>query len=399
MLHGGNGQMAGKKTSVIAEMINDNIDVQYDEFSNEINIMKGKVFVNENVEIEPGRMTDNKAILLQTLLERKYDIALTNSKLYESIAMAASQNVYSSAYDWIESKQWDGKPRLWDIANKVFGNDNPDMNKAVGIWILNLVNGAYGGDTGKFQYSLDIIGQQGTGKTTFLKRLGDSYYTDQFMSFTQKDSFEVMLKNLVINDDEMQVTEISREKAFKKFVSTSEFTYRPAYGRNPLVKSRHFVIARTTNDYEYLTDVGGNRRIIPLIVNKKMIVTPAFSLSDDWFENVLGEAKEYYIKQDASVAHVNNEMGRINFDAINSNLNVYAEIDDAILDVVANDYFGVERIPVTGLQTNVEQYLYNNMIEYDSRKLKKMINDVMNREDYIKKPVWVNGKSVRAYVK
>lgn len=158
-----------------------------------------------------------------------------------------------------------------------------------------------------------------------------------------------MLKNLVINDDEMQVTEISREKAFKKFVSTSEFTYRPAYGRNPLVKSRHFVIARTTNDYEYLTDVGGNRRIIPLIVNKNRIKTPAFTLPDNWFENLLGEAKEYYIKNNADIEKINQQMKLISFDEINSNLNVYAEIDDAILEVVAHDYVGAERIPVTDL--------------------------------------------------
>lgn len=391
--------MAGKKTSVIAEMINDNLDIRYDEFSNEINIMKDTSFNDQQVMIEAGRMTDNKAILLQTMLERKYDFPLTSSRLYEAIMMAASQNVYSSAFNWIESKDWDGKPRLWDIATKVFGNTSTELNKAIGIWIVNLVNGAYGGDTGKFQYSLDIIGQQGTGKTTFLKRLGGQYYTDQFMNFTNKDSFEVMLKNLVINDDEMQVTEISREKAFKKFVSTSEFTYRPAYGRNPLVKSRHFVIARTTNDYEYLTDVGGNRRIIPLIVNKQQIKTPAFSLSNDWFENVLGEAKEYYIEKSADISVVNKEMQSISFESINSNLNVYAEIDDAILEVVKSVYYDAERIPVTAFQKEVEQYLYNNMIDYDSRKIKKMINDVMTREGYLKKVAKINGKSIRAYIK
>ena len=391
--------MAGKKTSVIAEMINDNLDIRYDEFSNEINIMKDTSFNDQQVMIEAGRMTDNKAILLQTMLERKYDFPLTSSRLYEAIMMAASQNVYSSAFNWIESKDWDGKPRLWDIATKVFGNTSIELNKAIGIWIVNLVNGAYGGDTGKFQYSLDIIGQQGTGKTTFLKRLGGQYYTDQFMNFTNKDSFEVMLKNLVINDDEMQVTEISREKAFKKFVSTSEFTYRPAYGRNPLVKSRHFVIARTTNDYEYLTDVGGNRRIIPLIVNKQQIKTPAFSLSDDWFENVLGEAKEYYIEKSADISVVNKKMQSISFESINSNLNIYAEIDDAILEVVKSVYYDAERIPVTAFQKEVEQYLYNNMIDYNSYKIKKMINDVMTREGYLKKPVLINRKTIRAYVK
>lgn len=389
--------MGAKKTTVIAEMINDNLDVRYDEFINEINIKSD--FSKEEVMIDHGRMTDNKAILIQTFLERKYDVALTNSKVNEAIAMASTQNTYSSAYDWIEAKEWDGKPRLWSIAKNVFGNDDEHINQAVGIWIVNLVAGAYSVATGKFQYSLDIIGQQGTGKTTFLKRLGQNYYTDQFMSYTSKDSFEVMLKNLLINDDEMQVTEISREKAFKKFVSTSEFTYRPAYGRNPLIKSRHFVIARTTNDYEYLTDMGGNRRIIPLIVNKGEIKQRAFELPDSWYENVLGEAKAYYVKNDADIDRINKAMYQHDFEQINSNLNVNSEIDDAIMHVKDTEYVGQDRIPVSQFTNNVELYCYSNQIDCDNRALKRNIMTVMTREGYVKKAAKVEGHTVRSFVK
>lgn len=389
--------MGVKKTTVIAEMINDNLKLRYDEFVNEINIKTD--FAKEEVQIEAGRLTDNKVLLIQTFLERKYDIALTNAKVNEAINMAATQNTYSSAYDWIESKTWDGKKRLWNIASDVFGNNDRGINKALAIWIINLVAGAYGTATGKFQYSLDIIGQQGTGKTTFLKRLGQDYYTDQFMTFTSKDSFEVMLKNLLINDDEMQVTEISREKAFKKFVSTSEFTYRPAYGRNPIIKQRHFVIARTTNDYEYLTDMGGNRRIIPLIVNKNEIKTPAFELPDDWFENVLGEAKDYYIKKNADISLINKKMLGSDFEQINSNLNVNSEIDDAIMVVKEDKFKDEDRIPISDFKKAVDFYLYSYAIEYDQRNLKRNIMTVMSREGYVKKVAKLNGEPVRCYVK
>ena len=389
--------MGAKKTTVIAEMINDNLKLRYDEFVNEINIKTD--FAKEEVQIEAGRLTDNKVLLIQTFLERKYDIALTNAKVNEAINMAATQNTYSSAYDWIESKTWDGRKRLWNIASDVFGNNDRGINKALAIWIINLVAGAYGTATGKFQYSLDIIGQQGTGKTTFLKRLGQDYYTDQFMTFTSKDSFEVMLKNLLINDDEMQVTEISREKAFKKFVSTSEFTYRPAYGRNPIIKQRHFVIARTTNDYEYLTDMGGNRRIIPLIVNKNEIKTPAFELPDDWFENVLGEAKDYYIKKNADISLINKKMLGSDFEQINSNLNVNSEIDDAIMVVKEDKFKDEDRIPISDFKKAVDFYLYSYAIEYDQRNLKRNIMTVMSREGYVKKVAKLNGEPVRCYVK
>ncbi|ORI39655.1 VapE domain-containing protein [Leuconostoc mesenteroides] len=386
------------KTTVLAETIHDNIDIQFDEFLNEIFIKKD--VAGQEVLIEAGRLTDSKVFLIQAFLERKYDMSLTQSKLYDAISMTASQHVFSSVYDWIESKSWDGKKRLWDIGSKVFGVDDPAVNRAIGIWIINLVGGAYGVDTGKFQYTLDIIGNQGTGKTSFLKRLGDIYYTDQFMSFTKKDDFEIMMKNLIVNDDEMQVTEFSKDKIFKKFVSTSEFSYRPAYGRNNITKKRHFVIARTTNDSSYLTDIGGNRRIIPVILNDAKIKTPAYELTDDWYENVLGEAKEYYIDHAINtIDDINQEMNTIRFDNVTDNLNIFAEVNDTIMNVLDTQYIGIEKIKVTDFVKDVENELYNNMIEYNPKIIKSQINMVMQREQYTKKLVKANGKTFRAYQK
>lgn len=386
------------KTTVLAETIHDNIDIQFDEFLNEIFIKKD--VAGQEVLIEAGRLTDSKVFLIQAFLERKYDMSLTQSKLYDAISMTASQHVFSSVYDWIESKSWDGGKRLWDIGSKVFGVDDPAVNRAIGIWIINLVGGAYGVDTGKFQYTLDIIGNQGTGKTSFLKRLGDIYYTDQFMSFTKKDDFEIMMKNLIVNDDEMQVTEFSKDKIFKKFVSTSEFSYRPAYGRNNITKKRHFVIARTTNDSSYLTDIGGNRRIIPVILNDAKIKTPAYELTDDWYENVLGEAKEYYIDHAIdTIDDINQEMNTISFAKVTDNLNIFAEVNDTIMNVLDTQYFGIEKIKVTDFVKDVENELYNNMIEYNPKIIKSQINMVMQREQYTKKLVKANGKTFRAYQK
>ncbi|WP_273752845.1 VapE domain-containing protein [Leuconostoc mesenteroides] len=386
------------KTTVLAETIHDNIDIQFDEFLNEIFIKKD--VAGQEVLIEAGRLTDSKVFLIQAFLERKYDMSLTQSKLYDAISMTASQHVFSSVYDWIESKSWDGGKRLWDIGSKVFGVDDPAVNRAIGIWVINLVGGAYGVDTGKFQYTLDIIGNQGTGKTSFLKRLGDIYYTDQFMSFTKKDDFEIMMKNLIVNDDEMQVTEFSKDKIFKKFVSTSEFSYRPAYGRNNVTKKRHFVIARTTNDSSYLTDIGGNRRIIPVILNDAKIKTPAYELTDDWYENVLGEAKEYYIDHAINtIDDINQEMNTISFAKVTDNLNIFAEVNDTIMNVLDTQYFGIEKIKVTDFVKDVENELYNNMIEYNPKLIKNQINMVMQREQYTKKLVKANGKTFRAYQK
>lgn len=386
------------KTTVLAETIHDNIDIRFDEFLNEIFIKKD--VSGQEVLIEAGRLTDSKMFLIQAFMERKYDMSITQAKLYDAVSMTASQNVFSSVFDWIESKTWDNKKRLWSIGKKVFGISDPSINKAIGIWIVNLIGGAYGVDTGKFQYTLDIIGNQGTGKTSFLKRLGDIYYTDQFMSFTKKDDFEIMMKNLIVNDDEMQVTEFSKDKIFKKFVSTSEFSYRPAYGRNNVTKKRHFVIARTTNDSSYLTDIGGNRRIIPVILNQANIETPAYELPDSWYENVLGEAKDYYTENAIeTIDDINVEMDNISFTNVTDNLNIFAEVNDTIMDVLESQYYGVDKIKVTDFVKDVESELYNGMIDYNPKIIKNQINMVMQRENFVKQAAKIKGKTIRAYVK
>ncbi|KAA8369821.1 hypothetical protein FE414_07230 [Leuconostoc carnosum] len=386
------------KTTVLAETIHDNIDIRFDEFLNEIFIKKD--VSGQEVLIEAGRLTDSKMFLIQAFMERKYDMSITQAKLYDAVSMTASQNVFSSVFDWIESKTWDNKKRLWSIGKKVFGISDPSINKAIGIWIVNLIGGAYGVDTGKFQYTLDIIGNQGTGKTSFLKRLGDIYYTDQFMSFTKKDDFEIMMKNLIVNDDEMQVTEFSKDKIFKKFVSTSEFSYRPAYGRNNVTKKRHFVIARTTNDSSYLTDIGGNRRIIPVILNQANIETPAYELPDSWYENVLGEAKDYYTEHAIeTIDDINVEMDNISFTNVTDNLNIFAEVNDTIMDVLESQYYGVDKIKVTDFIKDVESELYNGMIDYNPKIIKNQINMVMQRENFVKQAAKIKGKTIRAYVK
>ncbi|MCJ2160513.1 hypothetical protein, partial [Leuconostoc mesenteroides] len=59
----------------------------------------------------------------------------------------------------------------------------------------------------------------------------------------------------------------------------------------------------------------------------------------------------------------------------------------------------IEKIKVTDFVKDVENELYNNMIEYNPKLIKNQINMVMQREQYTKKLVKANGKTFRAYQK
>ncbi|GIC70277.1 VapE domain-containing protein [Fructobacillus tropaeoli] len=396
--------MAKIRNVELAEIIKNYISLGFDEFRSNCYILKDFHDEDERIRLSKGQVVDDMVIAdITKFLEIEKNNNYKTDQVQTAILFASRDNVFSSSKVWIESKKWDKKPRLWTIGETVFGNTDSSINRAIGIWIINLVSGAYGFNTGEFQYTLDIIGNQGTGKTEFLKRLGGQYYTDQMISFTKKDDFTIMASSLLVNDDEMQATfELpakNRDRIFKKFVSTNEFTYRAPYGRTNMTQKRHFVIARTTNDSSYLTDLGGNRRIIPVIVNDQNIQKHSFELPDSWYENVLAEARDYYSENlGKALNEINKEMSKMNFEEITDNLNVFSEIDDGITTVLNSNYKNIKRIGITELSQTVEQYLYNHMIDYQSKELKNQIQMVMQREGFEKKPVYFNGKTVRCFV-
>ncbi|WP_273708638.1 hypothetical protein, partial [Leuconostoc mesenteroides] len=83
-------------------------------------------------------------------------------------------------------------------------------------------------------------------------------------------------------------------------------------------------------------------------------------------ENVLGEAKEYYIDYAINtIDDINQEMNTISFAKVTDNLNIFAEVNDTIMNVLDTQYFGIEKIKVTDFVKDVENELYNNMIEYN----------------------------------
>lgn len=389
---------------MLAEIIKNYITLGFDEFRSNCYILEDFHDKNDRITLSKGQTVDDMVIAdITKFLEIEKETNYSIEQVQTAILFASRDNVFSSAKVWIESKKWDKKPRLWTIGEDVFGNTDPSINRAIGIWIINLVSGAYGFNTGEFQYTLDIIGNQGTGKTEFLKRIGGPYYTDQMISFTKKDDFTIMASSLLVNDDEMQATfELAaknRDRIFKKFVSTNKFTYRAPYGRTNMTQKRHFVIARTTNDSSYLTDLGGNRRVIPVIVNEQNIQKNSFELPDSWYENVLAEARDYYSENlGKSVNEINNEMSKIDFAEITDNLNVFSEIDDGIIAVLNSNYKNIKRIGITEFSQNVEQYLYQEMVDYKQKELRNQIQMVMQREGYEKKPAYINGKTVRCFV-
>ena len=114
--------------------------------------------------------------------------------------------------------------------------------------------------------------KQGTGKTSFFRELLpkelNEYYAETKIDLNNKDSVFNLSKSLIVMDDEFGGLATRDVKDFKKMADTNIIDMRLPYGSIYSKFKRRASLAGTSNESNILKDVTGNRRILPIQVEK-----------------------------------------------------------------------------------------------------------------------------------
>lgn len=382
------------KAAQVAEIIRKtDLELAMDDFTGKV--INRKRALIENTWVEAGEINDRFFPILQVYLERTFDGMFPPNKIREALNIIAVENQFSEPAETFDrhEKNWDGVKRLDSLGTVFFGN--PAADEAIKTMIMYMVAGAYG-YTVDWQYTIDFIGRQGTGKTQFLKRIGGQYYTDQITSFRDKDSLEVMSGSLLVNDDEMLVSSGKSAIEFKKFVSSTKLTFRASYGYVSTTHRRRFVIARTTNDFGYIKDLTGNRRIVPVIVNEKNRERHPATITNIEASKIVGEAVHEFDwdKLQADARRFDKSIGKTMAETINE-LTSDGEFVDKIREFVERQTDSFTKKDVFLFMTSDDPTLLDSG---SSRFINRKIVDALSAIGYREKVVKVNGKSKRVMV-
>ncbi|APX73415.1 helicase [Companilactobacillus allii] len=265
----------------------------FNDFTHEIGVTKDVPELN----IDKGQMIDDYDAAVLRYVEDTYHIMFNRNLLEMAVINDARKRRYNPVVEYFDAvyTAWDGKHRIDNFLPEYLGVDkSPITTLITKIFFTGAVAKAYEPET-KFDFVLDLVGGQGAGKTIFLKKMGMAWYTDQFSDFKDKDNFSIMLRNLIVNDDEMTATNNSSFESLKKFVSAQELEFRPPYGKNSIRYDKNFVMARTTNEMTYLKDRTGERRFLPVKVSSdKQIKSPFDDLNEKEVGLMWGEFVSYY---------------------------------------------------------------------------------------------------------
>jgi len=116
-----------------------------------------------------------------------------------------------------------------------------------------------------------LYGKQGAGKSTALRIIaGDpSRFTDQdVIQLPAERQQEALRGRLILEASELGGFDRHAVERVKSFISRSHDRARPAWGSSVVDQARSFVIVATTNEMQVLRDSTGNRRFLPVEIDR-----------------------------------------------------------------------------------------------------------------------------------
>ena len=208
--------------------------------------------------------------------------------------------------------RWDGQNHVERLFSRIPGLSSEQL-AYLSIWLRSAVAHWLQLDTMHGNEVVPVlIGAQGCGKTTFLRRLLPrelrEYYLDHLNLSNKFDKEMALTNNLMVNLDELEAIRPSQHAALKQTLSKNKVNGRPIYGKVQDDRPRYASFVSTTNNPHPLTDATGSRRYICLAIPKGQLIDNAGDINyEQLYAQVLYEIRV----QDARYWFDNEEVAHI----------------------------------------------------------------------------------------
>ena len=279
---------------IIEQFLNDNYRLRR-------NVLSGKVEFKSKAELtadyRPLTQEALNSIIIQALREGldescnpKADITMyVNS---EEVRM------YNPVLAFLNDlPQWDGQNHVARLFSRIPGISSEQL-AYLRIWLRSAVAHWLQLDTMHGNEVVPVlIGAQGCGKTTFLRRLLPlqlrEYYLDHLNLSNKFDKEMALTNNLLVNLDELEAIRPSQHAALKQTLSKNKVNGRPIFGKAQDDRPRYASFVSTTNNPHPLTDATGSRRYICLTIPKGQYIDNAGDIDyEQLYAQVLYEIRQ-----------------------------------------------------------------------------------------------------------
>lgn len=274
-------------------------------------VLTGNVPFLQNIKIEEsGWMEINADVMPQLRCWLAMDYAeFSKECLADAVANVALKDRFNPLTDLLEKceEQWDKVPRidtwLFDLCEAKSTPETFEYVKVVGAkWLISAVARAYQPGC-KVDTMLILEGEQGEGKSKFLRELSFGYFLELLTDISKgKDVVDKLLGKWIVEMPELRALSGDRE-ANKAFISQQADFERLSYAQRSQTYPRRCVFIGTTNESNYLNDETGERRYWPVEVGKCDLDKLKKCLTQIWGEAVsrYKKGEKWWIEDDSVI--------------------------------------------------------------------------------------------------
>ena len=245
-----------------------------DNYNFRRNVLNGKL--EFAVRSADGQLGDYRVLTQEAL--NSIVLRAKREEIDDNPRTVIMEHIYSEdvrVYNPIEEflndlPQWDGRNHVGELFGRLPGISS-EQAAMLAVWLRSAVAHWLQMDTLHGNECVPtLIGAQGCGKTTFLRRLLPvelrQYYLDHLNLSNKFDKEMALTNNLLVNLDELDAIRPSQHASLKQTLSKSKVNGRPIFGRAQEDRARFASFTATTNNPHPLTDVTGSRRYICLTI-------------------------------------------------------------------------------------------------------------------------------------
>lgn len=239
----------------------------------------------QRAETDPGltgkwrSLTDDDILSIRSRLHIYRDfrrMKTTTDEIREIINTLAPHTDTAKLY--FSNLRWDGVKRAETLLIDTFGcNDDAYTREAIFTFLSAAVTRVFEPGT-QYDHMLILQGAQGLGKTSFFRALAHcSEWYGEISSAEigdRKRLGEAVAGKLIVNYEELEGITKKSCAQLKSMVTSLNDEYRAIYDKLPKPHPRKYVIGGSTNNKAFLTDPTGNRRYLPVKVEKKGFIDP-----------------------------------------------------------------------------------------------------------------------------
>jgi predicted P-loop ATPase len=240
---------------------------------------------------EPIKSVDYSG--LRNYIETVYAIASTG-KIDDCMALEFEKNTFHPVRDYLDGLTWDGTARMDSLLVDYFGAADNEYTREAMRKVLTGAVARVREPGCKFDLVMVLVSDEGTGKSTFIRKLGNGWSSDSFHTVQGTRAFEQLQGAWLIEMAELSGMRKADVEAVKHFITIQTDSFRPAYARVQEDFPRQCIFIATTNKTDFLQADNNNRRFMPVDVHPRKVTKSVWDISQEEIGQIWAEAVDAY---------------------------------------------------------------------------------------------------------